>query len=139
MKDTMHAMKTMMISMQQFVEASMPQRARSHSDDSSHRSEDSFKDVKEFATDRDNYSSEAAANVLPMEEEFITQSAKRGAPLTKGDSPEAKRAQSESKRGGRGAGAGRTGSRRQGLRTRLTNQFEPLTRGKTPSAGGENK
>jgi hypothetical protein len=157
MKETMTAMRTMMLTMQKFVEASMPKRRRSNSNDSeqrnrddsdrmsddrnnddnlSQRSDDSFGEVTNFPKPDDTASPTATRS--PDENDFILQPSKRRAPLTKGESPAAKRTQSAPKggRGGRGSAAGRVGPWRS-LRTNLSNQFEPLASSEANLSSGE--
>jgi hypothetical protein len=131
MKETMQAMKMMMLSMQRFVESAMPESK--HSDAESSRSDDnSFKEVTNF----DHSDIEMAGPPEPpLETLLLTQPSKRRAIHSKGESPDAKRQQPRTKggRGGRGD-AGRHNNRRS---SRI-NHYEPLAMSFEPSSSGSN-
>jgi hypothetical protein len=151
MHDTMHAMKTMMMSMQRFVETALPRKQRSNSDGSDSTS---FKDVTQFEETPLPQSSDTTEEPpITQEHEdtddrmdadgYFTQPSKRRAPTSKGASPAAKRTinSPERRAAGRNGDGGRGGRGpppRRSVRQNLANQFEPLATSNAPSSNGLN-
>jgi hypothetical protein len=153
MHETMHAMKSMMMSMQRFVETVMPRKPRSNSDGSDSTS---FKDVTQFEETLLPQTSETTEDPPITQEHddtddrmdadgyFTQPSIKRRAPTSQGASPAAKRTinspdRRAAGRNGDGGRGGRGPPPRRSVRQNLTNQFEPLATSKAPLSNGLNK